>query len=65
MIAHQYPGMHPSTLAAVRLFQQIRPREPILVIIENILFAIPTGHHVVAAPTDSYRKDLRGRLKNI
>ena len=32
MIAHQHPDMHPPTKAPVRLFHQIRPREPVLVV---------------------------------
>ena len=47
MIAHQHPGMHPPTKAPVRLFHQIRPREPVLVVIKNILPAIPPRHHMI------------------
>ena len=41
MIAHQHPGMHPPTEAPVRLFHQIRPLEPVLVVIKNILHPSP------------------------
>lgn len=52
MIPHQHPGMHRPAKAAIRLFHQIRPREAVLVILENILPAITWQ----TAPTASYHK---------
>jgi hypothetical protein len=50
MVQHQAPGVHLPIGLPARLPQRFQKQQPISVVTENRLSAIPTIHHVINRP---------------